>query len=71
MTPATKPLLDIIARYANQTVDQVRVGLPYVDPEAKLDTADVAHQIRWNQEQGFVDKGFTVEKVIDPRFVAS
>ncbi len=71
VTPATKPLLDIIARYANQTVDQVRVGLPYVDPEAKLDTADVAHQIRWNQEQGFVDKGFTVEKVIDPRFVAS
>ena len=71
VTDATRPLLEIIARTAGQTIDQVRVGLPFVDPEGSLDVADVANQIAWNQEQGFIDKGFTVEDVIDRRFVPS
>ena len=65
----TKPLLDIIAKYTQHSVDQIRYGLPYVDPNAALDVADVAHQIRWYQAHGFVDKGFGVSKVIDKRFV--
>jgi NitT/TauT family transport system substrate-binding protein len=69
VTDATKPLLDIIAKEVGQSVDQVRVGLPYVDPEAKLDVANVANQIAWNQQQGFIDKGFTIDSVIDPAFV--
>ena len=65
---ATRPLLEIIAKYAGQTVEQVRVGLPYIDPDAKLDVADVAHQIKWNQEQGFVDKNVSVSDVVDSDF---
>jgi NitT/TauT family transport system substrate-binding protein len=68
VTDATRPLLEIIAKYAGQSIDQVRVGLPYIDPDARLDVADVAHQIKWNQELGFVDKAVTVEKVIAPGF---
>jgi NitT/TauT family transport system substrate-binding protein len=69
VSDATRPVLDIIAKYAQQSVDQVRVGLPYVDADAKLDVADVAHQIKWYQEQGFVDKAVTLDAVVDKRFV--
>ena len=69
VTDATRPGLETIAKYAQATIDQVRVGLPYADPDGKLDVADVANQIKWNQEMGFVDKGFDVDKVIDRRFV--
>ena len=65
----TKPALEIIAKYAQQNVDQVRVGLPYVPADAKLDVADVGHQLAWYQEQGFVDKGVTLDAVLDRRFV--
>ncbi len=69
VTDATRPLLQIIADTASQSIDQVRVGLPYVDPNGRLDVADVANQIRWNQDQGYLDKGFGIEQVIDRRFV--
>ena len=65
----TKPVLEIVAKYAQQSVDQVRVGLPYVDGQAKLDVADVGHQLKWYQEQGFVDKGFALDAIVDRRFV--
>ena len=43
--------------------------LAYVEPDAKLDLPNVAHQIEWYQGQGFVDKGFGLEQVLDRRFV--
>ena len=65
----TRPALTTIAKYAQATIDQIRFGLPYADPDGKLDVADVANRIKWNQEMGFVAKGFDVDKVIDRRFV--
>lgn len=69
VTPKTKPLLEIIASYTHHTINQIKVGLPYVDPDGKLDVADVAHQIAWYQAHGFVTKGFGVDQVIDKQFV--
>lgn len=69
VTDKTRPLLEIIAKAVGQGIDQVRVGLPYVDPDARLDITDVANQIAWNQQMGFVEKGFGVDQVIDPSFV--
>ncbi len=67
---AQAPLLAIIGKYTNQPPDIVAKTLAYVDPEGKLDVANVARQIAWYQAQGFVDKGFGVDQVIDRRFVA-
>lgn len=63
------PLLAIIARYTNQTPDQVAGTIAFVEPDAKLDLPNVAHQIEWYQSQGFVDKGFGLDEIIDKRFV--
>ena len=63
------PLLDIIARYTQQKPADVAATLAYVEPEAKLDLPNVAHQIEFYQGLGFVDKGFGLEQVLDRRFV--
>ena len=54
----TRPLLEIIAKYTNLPVEQVVGNCAYIDPDGKLDVKNVANQISWLQEQGFVDKGF-------------
>ena len=65
----TKPLLEIIAKYTNLPVEQVVGNCAYIDPDGKLDVKNVANQIEWLQEQGFVDKGFGVDAIIAKDFV--
>jgi NitT/TauT family transport system substrate-binding protein len=65
----TKPLLDIIAKYTNLPVEQVVGNCAYIDPDGKLDVKNVGDQIKWLQEQGFVDKGFDVDAIIAKDFV--
>jgi NitT/TauT family transport system substrate-binding protein len=65
----TKPLLDIIAKYTNLPVEQVVGNCAYIDPDGKLDVKNVANQISWLQEQGFVDKGFAADTIIAKDYV--
>ena len=65
----TKPLLEIIAKYTNLPVEQVVGNCAYIDPGGKLDVNNVDNQVRWLQEQGFVDKGFGADAIIDKDFV--
>jgi NitT/TauT family transport system substrate-binding protein len=66
---ATRPLLEIIAKYTNLPVEQVVGNCAYVDPDGKLDVINVAHQIGWLQQQGFVDKGVTADAIIAKAYV--
>jgi NitT/TauT family transport system substrate-binding protein len=65
----TKSLLEIIAKYTNLSVEQVAGNCAYVDPDGKLDVKNVDNQIKWLQGQGFVDKGFDADTIIDKDFV--
>ncbi len=65
----TRPLLEIIAKYTNLPVEQVVGNCAYIDPDGKLDVKNLDNQIKWLQEQGFVDKGFGADAVIDKDFV--
>lgn len=65
----TKPLLEIIAKYTNLPVEQVVGNCAYIDPDGKLDVKNVDNQIKWMQEQGFVDKGFDVNAIIAKDYV--
>jgi len=66
---ATKPLLEIIARYTNLPLEQVVGNCAYIDPDGRLDVKNVANQIEWLQAQGFVDKGFGVDAIIARDYV--
>src|SRR5215475_8095071 len=65
----TRPLLEIIAKYTNLPVAQVVGNCAYIDPAGKLDVKNVENQIKWLQEQGFVDKGFDADAIIDKAYV--
>jgi NitT/TauT family transport system substrate-binding protein len=65
----TKPLLEIIAKYTNLPLEQVVGNCAYIDPDGKLDVKNVDNQIKWLQGQGFVDKGFDADAIIDKDFV--
>src|SRR5579872_1549376 len=65
----TRPLLEIIAKYTNLPLEHVVGNCAYIDPEGRLDVKDVANQISWLQGQGFVDKGVTIDAIIDRDFV--
>jgi len=69
ITDATKPLLEIIAKYTNLPVEQVVGNCAYIDADGKLDVKNVDNQIKWMQEQGFVDKGFDAEAIIARDYV--
>jgi NitT/TauT family transport system substrate-binding protein len=66
---ATKPLLEIIAKYTNWPLEQVVGNCAYIDPDGKLDIKNVGNQIEWLQEQGFVDKGFAVDAIVAREYV--
>ncbi|MCA1455576.1 ABC transporter substrate-binding protein [Bradyrhizobium sp. BRP22] len=65
----TRPLLEIIAKYTNLPVEQVVGNCAYIDPDGKLDVKNVANQISWLQEQGFVDNGFDADSIIAKEYV--
>jgi NitT/TauT family transport system substrate-binding protein len=65
----TRPLLEIIAKYTNLPVEQVVANCAYIDPDGKLDVKNVDNQIKWLQDQGFVDKGFGADSIIDKGYV--
>ncbi|MGY4475694.1 ABC transporter substrate-binding protein [Bradyrhizobium sp. USDA 3364] len=69
ITDKTKPLLEIIAKYTNLPVEHVVGNCAYVDPDGKLDVKNVDNQIKWLQEQGFVDKGFDASAIIAKDYV--
>jgi NitT/TauT family transport system substrate-binding protein len=60
----TKPLLEIIAKYTNSSVEQVVGNCAYIDPDGKLDVKNVDDQIKWLQAQGFADKGYDADSII-------
>lgn len=65
----TRPLLEIIAKYTNLPVEQVVGNCAYIDPDGRLDVKNVDNQIKWLQEQGFVDKGFDVNAIVAKDYV--
>jgi NitT/TauT family transport system substrate-binding protein len=65
----TKPLLEIIAKYTNSSVEQVVGNCAYIDPDGKLDVKNVDDQIKWLQAQGFADKGYDAESIIAKDYV--
>ena len=47
----------------------VELGAYYIDPEARLDVADVARQIAWYKSQGLIGKTVEARTVVDASFV--
>lgn len=59
----------ILSKALKQPPDLVKIGLPYVDPEGRLDVGDIYNQVAFWQSQGLVDKSVSAKEVLDLSFV--
>lgn len=69
--PSAPQILAIIAKYAEQPVEEVDIGVPYFDREARLDIEDVLHQIAWYKGTGMVKGAVNGGELIDKRYVVA
>jgi NitT/TauT family transport system substrate-binding protein len=67
--PAADEMIKILAKYTKQTVDEVELGIPFIDAEARLDVQDVLHQVRFYKAQGAVKQEVDGADLIDMRYV--
>ncbi len=62
-----------IARYVypgkTAGVTVVEAGAFYMDPQARLDAADVARQVEWYKSQGLIDSTVAPRSVVDTNFI--
>jgi NitT/TauT family transport system substrate-binding protein len=66
--PTAPAILAIMEKALNQSAEQLKQGISYDDPDAKLDVKDVLHQIVWFKEQGMLPADADGNKMIDKRY---
>ena len=67
--PERAAILAIIAKYVNETPEQVAKSVAFIDPDGRLLTADVFHQVAWYQAQGLLDQGIDAKSFLDLSFI--
>ncbi len=67
---AYEDVLSLVARYTEQKLEAVAVGLPYQDRDGKLLAEDIPVQIRWFAEQKMIDKPVGAKDIVDLSFQA-
>ena len=66
--PTAPEILAIIAKYTGQKDADIKLGITYLDPEARIDVTDIGHQIAWFRAQAMVKGDFDANAVIDRRY---
>jgi NitT/TauT family transport system substrate-binding protein len=69
--PDAPEILAILAQYTGQPAAQLRLGIPYVDPEARLDLPDMRRQLAWFTAQNMLKGPIALDQVIDRRFAVA
>ena len=67
--PAYDELLGILATAVKQPPALVAAGLPYIDPQGRLDVGDIHEQVQLWQGQGQVGRDADPKTFIDLTFV--
>jgi NitT/TauT family transport system substrate-binding protein len=66
--PGANEALAIMAKYLGQKPEELRVAVPYVDADARLDFADMTRQLDWFESQNMLKGKVTLDQVVDKRF---
>ncbi|HXQ51093.1 MAG TPA: ABC transporter substrate-binding protein [Stellaceae bacterium] len=67
--PTAPAILDILHKYTGQAPAQIAQAIPWVDRDARLDVADIRHQVEWFRAQGLIKGGAGDADPIDERYV--
>jgi NitT/TauT family transport system substrate-binding protein len=66
--PSAPALYAMLATFTGQTPAQIRNSIAYLDPEARVDAQDIAHQIAWFKAQGMIKGELDPARFIDARY---
>lgn len=67
--PAAEAMIAILAKYTKQSPEEVKLGIPYVDAEGRLDVKDILRQLAFYKAQGMVKEQADSAAMIDQRYV--
>lgn len=67
--PGYDEMIQILSRALAQPPDLVKIGLPYVDADARLDVGDIYNQVAFWQSQALVDRTVDAKAILDLSFV--
>jgi NitT/TauT family transport system substrate-binding protein len=67
--PNYDEMIGILANVLKQPADRVALGLPYIDPEGRLDVGDIYKQVAFWQSTGQVSRDADAKSFIDLSFV--
>jgi NitT/TauT family transport system substrate-binding protein len=67
--PTAAATIVLIAEWVEQSPEQVRGGIAYIDPELRVNVADVLPQIAWYKSQGMLKADVDGNQIIDKRYV--
>ncbi|HEY1503418.1 MAG TPA: ABC transporter substrate-binding protein [Stellaceae bacterium] len=67
--PTAAATIALIAKWVEQSPEQVRGGIAYIDPELRVNVADVLRQIAWYKAQGMLKADADGNQIIDKRYV--
>jgi NitT/TauT family transport system substrate-binding protein len=69
--PGSAAIMAIIAQKTGQSVDQIKLGISFVDAEARIDMKDIQHQIDWFKAQGMVKGDVDAKMAVDMRYATA
>lgn len=61
-------IMEIIAKNTGQSVEQIKLGISFVDADARIDMKDIQHQIDWFKSQGMVKGEVDAKTAVDLRY---
>ncbi|HUB94295.1 MAG TPA: ABC transporter substrate-binding protein [Stellaceae bacterium] len=67
--PTAPAILAILEKYVSVPPDQLAAAVSYIDADARLDTADVTHQVAWFKSQNLLKGDVDTATLIDRRYV--
>ncbi len=66
--PTAPAVLAIISKHLGVPAQRLEDEVPYVDPQMRIDLADINHQIAWYRKHGMIKKPLTAKDVVDMRY---
>ncbi len=66
---AADMMLGILAKYTKQTIEQVKLGVPYLDGEGRVDVKDVLNQVKFYKSRNLVKGDIDAASIVDQRYV--
>jgi NitT/TauT family transport system substrate-binding protein len=67
--PTAPDILAILSKHIHQSVAEIRLAIPYLDANARLDAKDVRRQVDWYKSQGLVKGPVEADAMIDMHYV--